>query len=190
MSYGVSDFVGGIASRRVAALRVVIISYPVALVVLVAAAAPLGGTMSTPAVVWGLLSGVGQAFGVWWFYAALGSGPISVVSPLTAILVAGLPVGVGLALGERPSALAGVGVVLALIAVVLVSREAPMSRLREENSAPMSRLREENSAPMSRLREENSAPMSRLREENSAPMSRLSEENSAPMRTSGPTASP
>ena len=35
MSYGVSDFVGGIASRRVAALRVVIISYPVALVVLV-----------------------------------------------------------------------------------------------------------------------------------------------------------
>ena len=124
MSYGVSDFVGGIASRRVAALRVVIISYPVALVVLVAAAAPLGGTMSTPAVVWGLLSGVGQAFGVWWFYAALGAGPISVVSPLTAILVAGLPVGVGLALGERPSALAGVGVVLALVAVVLVSREA------------------------------------------------------------------
>ena len=124
MSYGVSDFVGGIASRRVAALRVVIVSYPVALVVLVAAAAPLGGTMSVPAVVWGLLSGVGQAFGVWWFYAALGSGPISVVSPLTAILVAGLPVGVGLALGERPSALAGVGVVLALVAVVLVSREA------------------------------------------------------------------
>ena len=136
MSYGVSDFVGGIASRRVAALRVVIISYPVALVVLVAAAAPLGGTMSTPAVVWGLLSGVGQAFGVWWFYAALGSGPISVVSPLTAILVAGLPVGVGLALGERPSALAGVGVVLALIAVVLVSREASDEPLARREFGP------------------------------------------------------
>ena len=37
-------------------------------------------------------------------------GPISVVSPLTAILVAGIPVGVGLALGERPGAIAGVGV--------------------------------------------------------------------------------
>ena len=142
MSYGVSDFVGGIASRRVAALRVVIISYPVALVVLVAAAAPLGGTMSTPAVVWGLLSGVGQAFGVWWFYAALGLGPISVVSPLTAILVAGLPVGVGLALGERPSALAGVGVVLALIAVVLVSREAsdePLARREFGPDEPLAR---------------------------------------------------
>ena len=142
MSYGVSDFVGGIASRRVAALRVVIVSYPVALVVLVAAAAPLGGTMSAPAVVWGLLSGVGQAFGVWWFYAALGSGPISVVSPLTAILVAGLPVGVGLALGERPSALAGVGVVLALIAVVLVSREAsdePLARREFGPDEPLAR---------------------------------------------------
>lgn len=136
MGYGVSDFVGGIASRRVAALRVVIVSYPVALVVLVAAAAPLGGTMSTAAVVWGLLSGVGQAFGVWWFYAALGSGPISVVSPLTAILVAGLPVGVGLTLGERPSALAGVGVVLALIAVVLVSREASDEPLARREFGP------------------------------------------------------
>ncbi len=46
------------------------------------------------------------------------------VSPLTAILVAGIPVGVGLALGERPGAIAAVGVVLALVAVVLVSREA------------------------------------------------------------------
>ena len=55
---------------------------------------------------------------------ALGSGPISVVSPLTAVLVAGIPVGVGLALGERPGPIAGIGVVLALIAVVLVSREA------------------------------------------------------------------
>ena len=73
---------------------------------------------------WGALCGVSQAFGVWWFYAALGSGPISVVSPLTAILVAGIPVGVGLALGERPGAIAAVGVVLALVAVVLVSREA------------------------------------------------------------------
>ncbi len=99
-------------------------SYPVALVLLIVVAVPVGGQISTPAVLWGLLSGVAQAFGVWWFYAALGSGPISVVSPLTAILVAGIPVGVGLALGERPGAMAGIGVVLALVAVVLVSREA------------------------------------------------------------------
>ncbi|WP_082169085.1 DMT family transporter [Mycolicibacterium chlorophenolicum] len=124
LGYGVSDFVGGYASRRVAALRVVLLSYPLALVLLTVIAVPFGGQLSASAVLWGLLAGVGQAFGVWWFYAALGSGPISVVSPLTSVLVAGVPVGVGVALGERPSALALGGVVLALIAVVMVSRQA------------------------------------------------------------------
>jgi drug/metabolite transporter (DMT)-like permease len=123
LGYGISDFVGGIASRRVAALRVVIVSYPVALILLTVIAVPVGGVLSAPAVVWGLASGVAAAFGIWWFYAALGAGPISVVSPLTAILVAGIPVGVGLSLGERPGLIAGVGVVVALVAVVLVSRD-------------------------------------------------------------------
>ncbi|MGE2712797.1 EamA family transporter [Mycolicibacterium litorale] len=122
--YGVSDFVGGIASRRVAALRVVLVSYPVAMVLLAVLAVVVGGEISHGAILWGGLCGVSQAFGVWWFYAALGSGPISVVSPLTAILVAGLPVGAGLTLGERPGVVATLGILVALVAVVLVSREA------------------------------------------------------------------
>lgn len=124
MGYGVSDFVGGIASRRVAALRVVLVSYPVALVLLALVAIPIGGQLSGAAVWWGLSAGLVQAFGVWWFYAALGAGPISVVSPLTAVLVAAIPLSVGVALGERPGLVAGTGVALALVAVVLVSREA------------------------------------------------------------------
>jgi drug/metabolite transporter (DMT)-like permease len=83
-----------------------------------------GGTITAPALIWGGLCGISQGLGVWWFYAALGSGPISVVSPLTAVLAAGVPLAVGLAMGERPGAIAGVGAVLALAAVVLVSREA------------------------------------------------------------------
>ncbi|WP_255729782.1 EamA family transporter [Mycobacterium sp. PSTR-4-N] len=124
LGYGVSDFVGGFASRRVAALRVVVLSYPLALILLTVVAVPVGGELSRAAVLWGLFAGVGQAFGVWWFYAALGSGPISVVSPMTSVLVAAVPVGFGVALGERPSALALVGVVVALVAVVMVSRQA------------------------------------------------------------------
>ena len=131
IGYGISDFVGGMASRRVAALRVVLVSYPVAMVLLTVLAVVVGGHVSPPAVLWGSLCGIGQAFGVWWFYAALGAGPISVVSPLTSVLVAGVPVGVGLALGERPAGLAVVGIVLALVAVVLVSRE-----VRDEDSKP------------------------------------------------------
>jgi drug/metabolite transporter (DMT)-like permease len=108
----------------VAALRVVLVSYPVATVLLTTLASLTGGQLSSGAVLWGGLCGVSQAFGVWWFYAALGAGPISVVSPLTAIVVASIPVIAGLVVGERPGAVAGIGVVIALVAVVLVSREA------------------------------------------------------------------
>ena len=94
------------------------------MVLLAGIATIVGGQITEGAVIWGALCGISQAFGVWWFYAALGAGPISVVSPLTSVLVAGIPVGVGLALGERPGPIAAVGVVLALVAVVLVSREA------------------------------------------------------------------
>jgi drug/metabolite transporter (DMT)-like permease len=130
----VSDFVGGVASRRVAALRVVLVSYPVAMVLLTLLAFGFGGHVSSGAIVWGALCGISQAFGVWWFYAALGSGPISVVSPLTAILVAGVPVVAGVALGERPSAVAYAGIAVALLAVVLVSRE-----VRDEGDEPLAR---------------------------------------------------
>ena len=99
-------------------------SYPVALVPLGALAFVVGGQISQSAVFWGALCGISQGFGVWWFYAALAAGPISVVSPLTAVLAAGVPVGVGVALGERPGAVAAVGIVVALVAIVLVSREA------------------------------------------------------------------
>ena len=123
-SYGISDFLGGLASRRAPALRVVLVSYALALVLIGGIAAVTGGTVSRPAVLWGSLCGISQGLGVWWFYAALGSGPISVVSPLTAVLAAGVPFAVGLTAGERPGAVATMGAALAILAVVLVSREA------------------------------------------------------------------
>jgi drug/metabolite transporter (DMT)-like permease len=124
LSFGGSDFVGGIASRRVAALRVVLVSYPVAMVLLGVSAGIVGGPISRGAVVWGSLGGISQALGVLWLYAALGAGPISVVSPLAALLSAVVPVGVGVVLGERPGTMAAIGIVLALVAVVLISRQA------------------------------------------------------------------
>ena len=124
ISFGVCDFVGGIASRRVAALRVVLVSYPVTMVLLGVLAAVIGGPISAGAVVWGSLGGISQACGEWWLYAALGAGPISVVSPLAAVLTAAVPVGVGIAIGDRPGVLAAAGIALAMVAVVLVSREA------------------------------------------------------------------
>nr|WP_174704926.1 EamA family transporter [Mycobacterium lepraemurium] len=125
VTYGVSDFVGGVAARRVAALRVMLVAYPIETLLLGALAIFVGGPIHPGALLWGGLYGIGMAFGMWAFFAALGSGPISVVSPLAAVLNAAVPVAVGMALGERPGQAALVGVVLALAAVMLVSREAP-----------------------------------------------------------------
>ncbi|WP_081606057.1 DMT family transporter [Rhodococcus sp. AW25M09] len=125
VGYGVSDFVGGVASRRVAALRVVIVSYPLSLVIVLLVAPFIGGTIELPAMLWGLASGVAGGVAVWWFYLALAAGPMAVVSPVTAVLVAGIPVLVGLSMGERPGVIAFVGIAVALVAVVLVSKESP-----------------------------------------------------------------
>ena len=123
--YGVSDFVGGVAARRVAALRVVLVSYPLS-VLLVAVVAPfVGGRVELGSLLWGAAAGATAGLAVWWFYLALAAGPMSVVSPLTAVLVAGLPLLFATARGERPGGWALVGAGLALVAVVLVSREGP-----------------------------------------------------------------
>jgi drug/metabolite transporter (DMT)-like permease len=101
-----------------------LVAYPVEAVLLGLLAIAVGGPIQSGAVIWGSLYGIGMAFGMWAFFAALGAGPISVVSPLAAVLNAAVPVAVGVALGERPGQAASVGVVLALVAVLLVSREA------------------------------------------------------------------
>lgn len=124
IAYGVSDFCGGVASRRVQALRVVLVSYPVSALVIGFAALFVGGAATPASLVWGAASGVVMALAMWWFYLALAEGPMSIVSPLTAVIVAGLPVLVGIALGERPRGLAYVGIALALGAIVLVTKEA------------------------------------------------------------------
>ncbi len=123
-SFGISDFVGGVASRRVAALRVVLVSTPVSMVMLGGLALIGGGRITTGAIILGMLGGLSQALGIWWFYAAMAAGPISVVSPLAAVVDASVPVCVGRVLGERPGLLASAGIALALGAVVLISWHA------------------------------------------------------------------
>lgn len=121
--YGLSDFVGGVASRRAHVLHVVLVSYPLS-VVLMALVAPLGGAPTAGSLVWGAVSGVAGGLAVLWFYAGLASGPMSVVSPVAALLTSALPLFGGLLVGERPGAGALVGAVLAVVAVVLVSRQS------------------------------------------------------------------
>jgi drug/metabolite transporter (DMT)-like permease len=122
LGYGVSDFVGGLAARRTAVLSVVMVSYPIGFLGLLALAPLVGGTVTAHSLLVGAVAGLVSGCAILWFYAALAAGPMSVVSPLTSLLVAGLPLGVGILWGERPGPLALVGAGLAVVAVVLVSR--------------------------------------------------------------------
>ena len=119
--FGIADFAGGYASRQVPAAVVVVLSQAAGWV-LVAVAAPLmGGRPSAADMGWGAAAGMAGMLGVVALYRGLAEGVISVVSPLAAIVGAAIPVGFGLAMGERPSLLAAAGVGLALPAIALIS---------------------------------------------------------------------
>jgi drug/metabolite transporter (DMT)-like permease len=118
--YGAADFLGGTASRRISAVRVTVIAAATGLVTLLIALPFVGGTWSTDAVLLGALSGVTGAVAIGLLYACLAIGPMSILSPLTAVVSAIVPLSIGLAAGERLQPIGYVALVLALVAVVLV----------------------------------------------------------------------
>ena len=119
---GSADFVGGLASRTVNGVRVAafvaIMGLPLAFVVSLAYGAE---HVSRNDVIWSVLSGIAVAIGLGCFYIGMGRGLISVVAPVAAVTGAVIPVVYGLARGERPGALALVGLVVAFAAVAVVS---------------------------------------------------------------------
>ncbi len=120
--YGSSDFCGGLASRRTATLGVVVVSQCVGLVLLLAILPAFGGTPTAADMEWGAVCGISGATAIGFLYRGLAIGKMSVVSPVTAVLAATVPVAFGvLALHERPSWIAVGGIIAALFAVVCVS---------------------------------------------------------------------
>lgn len=122
-AYGVSDFIGGIASRRVSAMNVLLVSYPVGGVLMAALLGFYGGPVSANTLAWSLGGGVAGMTGVALLYSALALAPMNVISPVTAVMAAVVPVFAGVIKGERPHLLAWLGIVLGLVAVVLISRQ-------------------------------------------------------------------
>lgn len=123
VAYGASDFVGGLASRYSRAMSVMLIAYPISFIIFAVAAPFVGQSLELTSLLWGAASGVVMALATAWFYSAMAHGPMNVVSPLTAVIVTVLPVIVGLFLGEQLGTGSFIGVGLAILAVLLVSRE-------------------------------------------------------------------
>jgi drug/metabolite transporter (DMT)-like permease len=121
-SYGAGDFFGGLASKRVAAITVVLYSQLFGSALVLSLLPTFGGVEPTGStILWGLAAGLSGSTGAAFLYRGLAIGRMSVVAPITGVLGASLPVVFGLAIGERPSPIALVGVVAGLIAVALVS---------------------------------------------------------------------
>ena len=115
LSWGVADFFGGLASRRMAAIAVVAITQSAGLAVaVVAIAATATGPPPWDQILFGMAAGAIGAAGVAAFYRALAMGSMTLVAPISA-LGALVPVTVDLAAGREPNpvVLAGMAVALA-----------------------------------------------------------------------------
>lgn len=128
-AYGAGDFLGGIASRRAPATAVVLWSHVLGLALMLATAPFVAGELTTRALVVGAGAGLMGAAGVTIFYRALAVGTMSVVAPVSGLLSAAIPVVAGVGGGERPSTAALAGIVLALMAITLVSQQNGVSSL-------------------------------------------------------------
>lgn len=121
--YGAADFLGGTASRRISPVRVTAVAALTGLAVMLLAVATVpafSGYWSGDVIVLGALSGVTGAVAIGLLYACLAIGPMSILSPLTAVVSAIVPLSIGLVAGERLQTIGYVALGLALVAVVLV----------------------------------------------------------------------
>lgn len=124
VSWGLADFLAGLASRRVSVPVVLFLVESGGLVVILLIALISGASFfSEPRDFWSALAGgLSGVLGLGCFYAALSIGTMSVVAPISSAGVA-LPVVVGIATGNRPSVVTALGLVAIVVGVVLASRE-------------------------------------------------------------------
>lgn len=122
LAYGLSDFIGGLTTRRLDVWTTAAFAQVVSLVTVTPVALLAAGSPTTGDLAWGLLAGVGSAGGTMFLYRGLSRGRMSVVAPVSAVGSAIVPVVVAVLTGERPAALAWVGVACAFPAIWLVSQ--------------------------------------------------------------------
>lgn len=128
-SWGAADFIGGLASRRAAALAIVALSQAAGLAFALALLAALRPEAPGPGqIALGMLAGASGVVGLASLYRAMAVGSMSIVAPISA-LGALVPLAVDLAAGRSPGALALAGMVVALAGAGLAARApGPASR--------------------------------------------------------------
>jgi len=128
-TYGAADFLGGLASKRASTIAVVFWSQGSGLLLLLLALPLLpDASPSRTDWFWGAVAGLAGSIGVGLLYRALAIGTMAVVAPTTAVCAVVIPVMAGVLGGERLGSWTIAGIGLAIVAIVLVSRETPINK--------------------------------------------------------------
>lgn len=119
--WGTADFFGGLFTKRMAAVVVVLVSQAIALAMILPTVWLFGGFDDPSGYFWwGVGAGIVGPVGLVSFYWALSIGTMGVVSPIAATGIV-VPVAWGLFEGEQPSTWQYLGIVIGFIGVVLAS---------------------------------------------------------------------
>src|SRR5918992_3628148 len=121
VAWGVADFLGGLKSRTVHVLVVLLLAQ-VSGVLAIGLVVAIAGNAPPASVLWAALAGLFGTLGLASFYRGMAVGAISVVAPIAAV-GAVVPVVYGIATGDDVSRLQGIGFALALSGVALASFE-------------------------------------------------------------------
>jgi drug/metabolite transporter (DMT)-like permease len=127
-SWGVGDFLGGLKSRSLRPVAILIVAQPIGAGLLGIWVAIRGQGPPGSEVLWACVASVFGTVGLIAFYRGMAAGALSIVAPIAGAGAA-IPVFWGLAHGDHPSVYQEVGFVAALAGVVLASFE------RERNAA-------------------------------------------------------
>ena len=121
-SWGVGDFFGGLKSRSLNPVAILIVAQPIGLALLAIWVAVRGQGPPGSSVLWACLAAVLGTTGLIAFYKGMAAGALSIVAPIAGAGAA-IPVIWGLAHGDHPSGYQELGFAAALIGVVLASFE-------------------------------------------------------------------
>lgn len=119
--WGVSDFFGGVFSKRHGAWVTTVAVQLGALAGTAVAVLLLGGSPTPADWAWGATAGLGVGAGTAFLYRGLSTGRMGVVAPVSAVGAALVPVAVGVSIGERPGLIAAMGILVALPAIWLIA---------------------------------------------------------------------
>lgn len=121
--FGSGDFLGGRASREAPTVVVLFVAQLVAAAGAVVLAFAFSGQPIGRDLAYGAVAGLVNAIGLGLLYRGLAIGRMGIVAPIAAVVGAVIPVAWGLLTGEQPGAVVIAGVVIAVLAGALISRE-------------------------------------------------------------------